>query len=185
MGIRWSSELLSPPLGGGNAPRSGGGGGLRQQVLQVYQPPASGPIRGHRGRAPSPSRVGPGEGLLQVGETESEGDARCWLWWKGHARESPSAQVSRQKSEKQSRESPAYPGRPRTGRSGVAWRRGLRFFTEEASGGLASGRGRRGTAPVRRRTPPACWASGRLHRWLVWAPPRSSCPRPSSSSGTA
>lgn len=66
-----------------------------------------------------------------------------------------------------------------------AWWRGLQFFTDEASGGLASGGGGRGTVPVRRRTPPACWASGRLRHWLVWAPPRSSCPRPSSSSGRA
>lgn len=44
---------------------------------------------------------------------------------------------------------------------------------------------REGAAPVRRRTPPACWASGRPRRWLAWAPPGSSCPRPSSSSGTA
>lgn len=38
---------------------------------------------------------------------------------------------------------------------------------------------------IRRRTPPASWVSGRHRHWLVWVPPRSSCLRPSSSSGTA
>lgn len=61
---------------------------------------------------------------------------------------------------------------------------GPQFFTEEAEGAWRAAEGG-GAAPVRRRTPPACWASGRPRRWLAWAPPGSSCPRPSSSSGTA
>lgn len=110
------------PLGGRKCPQIRG---LRRQVLQRYPPPASRPIQGQSGRVPFPSRVGPGEGLLQVGETESGGgDARCWLWWKGHVRESPSAQVSRQKSEKQPRATlppPRTPGvrRRGAGRGGV------------------------------------------------------------------
>lgn len=74
----------------------------------------------------------------------------------GHTRESPCAQVSRQKSEKQRR----VGGAPRTlqagsrrrgwERGGVAWwqgTQGLQFFTEEASGGLASGGGRGEVGP--------------------------------------
>lgn len=87
------------------------------------------------------------------------------------------------------------PACPRT-LQGVAWRdwewwgggtvpgdTGPAVLQGRGKWGPSRGRGR--TAPVRRRTPPACWVSGRPHRWLVSAPPRSSCPRPSSSFGTA
>lgn len=74
--------------------------------------------------------------------------------------ESPRAPVSRQKSEKQ--RAPSAPqdsaGSGLEGLGALGRRhgaRGLQFFTEEASGGLASGRGRGRTAPVRHRTPPA------------------------------
>lgn len=76
--------------------------------------------------------------------------------------ESARAPVSRQKSEKQ-RRAPSVPqnsagsGVKRLGALG-RWqgRQGLQFFTEEASGGLANGKGRGRTAPVRRRTLPVC-----------------------------
>lgn len=103
----------------------------------------------------------------------------------------PSLQAEVREAEESPQRAPEL-RRERAGGAGSAgevarWqgRQGLQFSTEEASGGLASGKGRGRTAPVRRRTLPVCSASGRPPRWLVWAPPRSSCLRLSSSSGTA
>lgn len=155
------------------------------------------PLRSKAVRSPLPSRAGPGERLLQFGETESEWcDARCWLWWKGPIRENPGApslQAEVREAEWSSQHAPGLRGQERPeglecwgrwpgGRGG----QGLQFFKEEASGGLVSGRveGVHGSR-VRRRIPPVWWASGRPLRWLVSAPPRSSCLRPSSSYGTA
>ena len=113
-----------------------------------------------------------------------------------HMQESPCAQVSRQKSEKRRRAlSPARPGLRGKGASGgagcarrVAWWRsaGSAVLHRKGKWGPSEWQGEeRVIPPIRRRTPPACWASGRPRHWLVSAPPRSSCPRPSSSSGTA
>lgn len=98
------------------------------------------------------------------------------------------------RSQRSRGEPPAGPGMPwgagrrgweRWGGGPVAGEAGPAVLHGRGKWGPGEGRGAGRTAPVRRRTPPACWASGRPPRWLASAPPRSSCPRLSSSFGTA
>lgn len=156
--------------------------------------PALSPAAGHRG----PRRRGGGappqsrSGLEKLSQA-----ARCQAP-AGRGGEVGGGEPSRPRLQAEvgeAEESPARPALPGTARhcpaaaaGGAGSERGggRRFFTDEAEGARrAGGRRREGAAPVRRRTPPACWASGRRRRWPAWAPPGSSCPRPSSSSGTA
>lgn len=183
MGICRSSKLLSPtprPSGEETPPDQGS----RRQVLQMY-PPQTHPGPKRQG-PPFPPELDLGRGCSRLEKPSQEEEmpgAGCGgkvMCEKAPAPKSPG------RSQRSRVESPQRaPGVRGQGAGRGAWWQGLQFFAGEASGGLASGRGRRGTVPVRRRTPPACWASGRLRHWLVWAPPRSSCPRPSSSSGRA
>lgn len=89
---------------------------------------------------------------------------------------------------------PKSPGRSQRSR-GVPWQASPPPTSGETGGAVVGGQGPRGPSewrgereegsPVRRRTPPAWWASGRPRRWPVLAPPMSSYPRLFSSSGTA
>lgn len=137
--------------------------------------------------------VRPSPELFRVGETESGGEVPGAGWGgkvRGGKPSHPRLQAEVGKAEESPRPAQHSVGRRPEGLG--AWGEAARcpgrprpaVLPGRGRGGLARGEGR-GAAPVRRRTPPACWASGRPHRWLAWAPPGSSCPRPSSSSGTA
>lgn len=144
MGIGWRSERLSPPLRGGNTPRSGVTAG--KCYRGTCHRPAD-PSGAKAAGSPFPPELGQGRGysrLEKLSQEEATPGAGCG--GKTTREKAPSARVSRQKSEKQSREPPARPGSPRAGRWGRGVVRGLQFLTQEASGGLANG-GEKGHGP--------------------------------------
>lgn len=172
MWILTEPELASP------TPLSAVGGSAQSPQPRVFQPRRGYP--GPNSKVPFLSRAGPGEGLLQAGEGESQGcEARPWLGQKVTS-EKPAVPPTGQPSGEQV-------GGGGTGEWVAWWRggQGLQFFPEEASRGPSGRRGRGQPPGLRRRTPPAWWASGRRRHWPASAPPGSSCLRPSSSSGTA
>lgn len=154
------------------------------------------PLRSKAVRSPSPPELGLGRGCFSLEKLSQNGampGAGCG--GRSYSRK-PWCPKSPGRSQRSRVELPARPRTPWAGAArgaGVLGRwpggrggQSLQFFKEEASGGLVSGRveGAHGSR-VRRRIPPVWWASGRPLRWLVSAPPRSSCLHPSSSCGTA
>lgn len=133
-----ATQPTPPPQDGGSLPVSATGAPAPQpqRALQVHS----------RGAPPAPE-------LFQAGETESGSEMPgAGRGWKGQMRKALAPQAPG-RSQRSRGEPPACPGLRGEGaggagsvgrRPGGPGEAGLQFFTEEADGGLASGRGRGG-----------------------------------------